>query len=403
MRLVARALPIAMLLFALVPFVRPRSARTVPLYAARQGLMCQSCHFDPNGGGPRNDFGFSYARNRHSLEADTSEAWKDLAVMNRLGENVPVYLGVNQRFMLLANAIAKSDSLERLAFFNMENALHFAFQPHQRLALVYTADAFSEGGTSGRFASKDAFGLVSGFPLDGYLKAGRFRTPFGLRMDDHTVATRNSFLDFQTGQTFLPYDPRSPDMGVEYGTSQGSLFGRLALTNGGASVFGGQFAETKTLKVGYNNAWYQGAVSLYDNYQKESFSSRRRATRWGYYGIGHYRKLALLGEIAAGTDEAITGEKTNLLAGFAEADYALSRAWNLRLRFDRLEADRSSDRIVREQNTYQRYALEGEYVPVPFAELRWVARVVDPRADKDPFGNELKSEKQAYLQMHFSY
>ena len=30
------------------------------LYAARTGLMCQSCHFDPNGGGPRNFYGQTY-------------------------------------------------------------------------------------------------------------------------------------------------------------------------------------------------------------------------------------------------------------------------------------------------------------------------------------------------------
>ena len=65
-------------------------------------------------------------------------------------------------------------------------------------------------------------------PFDGYIKIGAFRNPFGLRMDDHTVATRQGFLDFfpstvpsglanlvQT--TFLPFDPRSTDEGIEVG------------------------------------------------------------------------------------------------------------------------------------------------------------------------------------------
>ena len=67
----------------------PGSGKTVPLYAARTGLMCGSCHFDPNGGGPRNEFGFAFARNRHAIEADTSGEWKDLSLRNRVGDKPP--------------------------------------------------------------------------------------------------------------------------------------------------------------------------------------------------------------------------------------------------------------------------------------------------------------------------
>jgi len=109
------------------PVLTPRRAQTVPLYAARTGLMCESCHFDPNGGGPRNEFGFGFAKNRHTLAAeDSTSRWKDLTLTNRVGENIPVYFGVNQRFMLLTNQHVQQGSIERLAFFNMENAIHLA-------------------------------------------------------------------------------------------------------------------------------------------------------------------------------------------------------------------------------------------------------------------------------------
>src|SRR5258708_40329333 len=115
---VLRALP-ALLLLTSIALVLGRPASTVPLFAARTGLMCGTCHFDPNGGGPRNAYGFSFARNRHSLEADpdTLSPWHDLQLVNRVGENVPLYFGVNQRFMLLATRTLKSDSLDRLGFF----------------------------------------------------------------------------------------------------------------------------------------------------------------------------------------------------------------------------------------------------------------------------------------------
>ena len=408
MRSVHRLLPPLLLLAALAPLLVARRADPLPLYAARQGLPCRTCHFDPNGGGPRNDFGFAFAKNRHSLVPDTSAAWKDLDLTNRVGERMPLYFGLNQRFMLFANATTKRDSLDRLGFFNMENALTVSFQPHPRLTLVYSRDGFDDGATT-----QDAFGLIGGLPFDGYLKAGRFRTPFGLRMDDHTVATRSAFLDFQGGQTFLPYDPRHPDEGLEVGGTRGAFFGRAALTNGGSQVFGPEpFADAVTTKLGYAAGAGQVAASYYGDYLKGGNGAYKRATRWTTYGLTHWRRLALLGEVGAGTDAQVSGARRNLLAGWAEADYAFDRDINLRVRYDRFQGDRDGTTLTRPDGsrvsrrdlaTWQRVSLEGEFVPVPFAELRWALRWIDPRATADALGHPLEAERQAFVQFHFSY
>lgn len=384
-------------------------AETVPLYAARTGNACAQCHFEPNGGGPRNEFGFMYARNRHSLEPEgEGSPWKDLAVVNKIGESMPLYVGINQRFMLLANTSVESDSLDRLGFFNMENALHLAFQPHQALDLVYSRDAFSASSATGTVEQKDAFGKIA-LPWNAWIKAGRFRNPFGLRMDDHTVATRNGFLDFAGGERFLPLDPRNPDQGVEYGMTWGYLQGQVALTNGTSiQPFTGQFAEAKAVKIVGLHPWYQGGLSFYDEFRKEPlFGEPQRSTRWGYYGLTHAGPVAFVYEIAAGTDEAealgpgaASGPKTNLLAAFAEVDWAPARTVNFRVRYDYFNSNRASDAIVREANTHHRWALEGEVVPVPFAELRWVVRRID-HADEALYGFE--DETQFYAQAHFSY
>jgi hypothetical protein len=392
MRPICRFLPVLLLLLSLATLLAPRHAQTVPLYAARQGLMCQTCHFDPNGGGPRNEFGFSFAKNRHSLEADTTGPWKDLTLTNRIGENMPVYLGVNQRFMLLDNQHTDVHELERLGFFNMESAIHIAFQPHDKLTLVYTLDGFAST-PSNTVRSKEAYGLIG-----------------GLRMDDHTVATRNGFGDFGTGVApsspsggFLPFDPRLPDMGVEIGGSQGNFFGRAAFTNGFSSVLSSSgHAEAKSVKLGYNMSAYQGGISLYDDFLKVGTTPIERFSRWGYYGMTHVGPVALLGEVAAGTDERnanhpLGPDKTNLLAAFAEIDWAIFRSYNMRVRFDRAELDRSPDPLIRDLNTFQRYAIEGEWVPVPFAEIRWVWRYIDAKSGLLP------DERQGYLQFHFSY
>src|SRR5439155_12290831 len=142
-----------------------------------------------------------------------------------------------------------SRSADRIAFANMENSIHLAFQPHSKLTLVYTI--YSTDANFGRFGNQEAFGMFEGLPAGGYVKVGRFRTPFGLRMDDHTVATRTGFLDFVGGGSFLPYDPRGTDAGVEIGAEAKGIYGRAAITNGNApTVIGGAptFAEAKTIK-----------------------------------------------------------------------------------------------------------------------------------------------------------
>src|SRR4030095_3343196 len=142
MRWVVRAVPVLLILASLAAVLSPRGADTLPLYASRTGLLCQNCHFDPNGGGPRNECGFAFARNRHSLEpeADSTSEWRDLNVVNRVGENFPLFFGLNQRGLLLTDSAHETDSLHRVRLFNMENAIHIAFQPHRRLALVHSRD-----------------------------------------------------------------------------------------------------------------------------------------------------------------------------------------------------------------------------------------------------------------------
>ena len=397
-----RFVPAALILLSLAALaVAPRRAITTPLYASRTGLLCQSCHFDPNGGGPRNDFGFAFARNRHSIEADTSGEWKDLTLRNRVADDFPLYFGVNQRFMALTNRQQRDNGVDRFGFFNMESAIYLTFQPHSRLTMIYSRDGFN---TSSR--TKEAFGLI-GLPGNAYLKAGQFRVPFGLRMDDHTVATRASFLDFQTGDSFLPYDPRNPDQGVELGGEHNGMYGRIALTNGENNPLqsGRNHSDAFSSKFGVNVPSYQGGISFYDDFQRQG-SDGVRETRWGYYGMTHRGPFSLLGEVAAGTDGLTSGSattKTNKLAYFAEADWAPCRASNVRVRYDRLELDRSSDKVARELGSYNRYALEAEWVPVPFAEIRWALRLIDPVAEKDGFGDPIRNEKQMFLQFHFSY
>jgi hypothetical protein len=130
----------------------------------------------------------------------------------------------------------------------------------------------------------------------------------------------------------------------------------------------------------------------------ESESGGVRFERWAYGALTHYGPFAALGEVGAGTDTNpfVTG-KINSLAYWGEVDYAPTRWSNVRVRYSRQELDRGRGEAIKDANTVQRYDLEGEVVPVPFAEIRASFRLVDW---KDP---TLATERQAFLQFHFSY
>ncbi len=392
-----RAAPVVLVLASLVTLLTAQRGRAVPLYAAYTGLPCGTCHFDPNGGGPRNEFGFNFAKNRHRIEPESGKPWSDVQLSNRVSESLPLYVGVDHRLMLLSDQTKTIPGIDRVGFYNMENAFHLTFQPHKMLTLVYTRDGFDDGSKS-----QDAFGLISGGALGLYLKAGRFRTPFGLRMDDHTVATRNGFLDFLSSggsdSRYLPYDPRTPDMGLEIGAEDNGFFGRASFTNGEShplGFVGGTRAQAKAVKLGYNNSAYQGGISFYDDFRDAPVVfGPFRSTRWDYYGMTHWRRVALLLEAGAGTDAFAGDVKNNLKAGFAELDWAPQRSLNLRVRADRL--DLGEQPLQTESVVYNRYAFEGEWVPVPFAELRASVRRIEPV-------NSGVDETQEYLQFHFTY
>ena len=145
MRLTLRFVPALIVAASLAPLLLlPAPGSSTPLYATRMGLACANCHFDPNGGGPRNAFGFAYAKNRHSTDAETNGLFKDLDLTNKVSEQLPLYFDINQRFMTLLddNGVPPS-GLDRSGFFDMESQIHMAFQPHPRLTLVYTTDGFS--------------------------------------------------------------------------------------------------------------------------------------------------------------------------------------------------------------------------------------------------------------------
>ena len=355
------------------------AANALPLYSTRQGLACSTCHFDPQGGGPRNDFGFQYEKNRHELTPDVGK-WADLVLANKLGD--ALYFGTNMRQQYTYVREVGSDETSVSTLFPMQGALYATFAPHPNLTVTMNHDLREV---------RDAWGMIHSLPMGLYVKAGQFRVPFGLRIDDHTGAMRAGFRDAAVGSFgtsgFLPYDPREVEGGLEVGfTPTFGFLASAAITNGGPAF--ANDAQSLTGKVSYVGSRFSAGVSGYHNYMS---STRRREVRGSLYaGLNVLPKLQLLAETGIGQGDDGAGTTTDPRGLYAEADYRLAREWNVRAKYDFIDLDHNVAGRAQE-----RYTLETDWTPVPFADLKLSLRRVVPEDAPD--------ENQLLLQWHFYY
>ena len=363
----ASVLPGALFALSLVVGIAPR-VQSMPLYATRQGLTCATCHFDPQGGGARNDFGFQYEKNRHDLAPDVGK-WADLVLANRLGD--ALYLGTSLRQQYtLVHDLGSPSSNDVSTFFPMQGAINITFAPHPNLTIMYDRDLN---------ATRDAWGMIHGLPGGLYIKAGQFRVPFGLRVDDHTSALRAGFRDASVGSFgvngFLPFDPRQVEGGLEVGVTPAIGFlASASITNGGP-VFANQ-AQALTGKVSYFGSRFIAGASAYHNYVS---TSRREDKRGSLYaGLNVIPALQLLAEAGLGQSDNGAGTLTDQRAIWGEANYRLSRAWLVRGKYDFVDLDH---RVA--GRAQERYTLETDYSPVPFANLKFSFRRIVPEDAPD--------------------
>jgi hypothetical protein len=339
------------------------SAEALPLYASRQGATCVTCHVDPNGGGIRNEFGFAYLRNRHSVERESR--WEKLTVDPKLNDWIT--LGLDLRVMYYASHVNNGPTLGTSTFFPMQGQVNIAVMPHEHLTLVASHGlVVDQPGAPPGYVAREIYGMFDGLPGDLYARVGRFRIPFGLRQDDHT--------SFVRAPTFLPYDSQKPDAGLELGRIGTSVFAQLSLTDGTAPF--DERAQTIAAKLGRATDVYQAGLSGFHRY---SDALSRRWDRWALYASGTQGPITLIAEAAFGTDKNF-GVRSNSEAMFAELDYRALRGLNLRAKFD-MQDDRGGP-----QDPTRRYVAEADVNPVPFAEIKLSYRYFDqPGADMQEY------------------
>jgi len=303
---------ILMILFMLPAVILiPQRGKALYFFAAKEGTRCGTCHLNPSGGMLRNQVGLDYAQNDHSFQ-EAEESGTPLQFF--LGDNLQ--MGSDMRFLYNYKDTANVPGQSRSTFFTMQGALYLSANLGKNLALFYSNDF----GFAGFGQNRELWGLVRNLPYHSYLKIGRFKVPYGIRLDDHTSYIKDS----------LGLGSHSHDSGIEIGFTPATLFAHLSLTNGEdhAVPFDRNTYKAVSASSGIITKVFSLGGSYYFNRASFPFQEKTRA---GAFGSLSFNKFVLLGELDYGWDDSLGNFATpsrELLAGYVEGMYqAYPKLW----------------------------------------------------------------------------
>lgn len=364
-------------------------ASAVPRFAVRLGTTCSTCHVNPSGGGMRNVFGrdvFGPARLSWSAGAGLQPA---------TGTMPPAAVGADARIAYLGIRPGPDDAAAtgyRGAFFPMQADVHLAATHGPLTAL---ADI-------GLLGSWEAMLMARAGPAT--VKAGRFMVPFGLRLDNHTVWTREP----------LGFGPRDKDVGIEIGAAwlwpRAQIHLQASATNGaGGEALLDDNAEKAT--SGRTELFVRplpasssvsltllGGGSAYRNVTGVATSTREgrivhdRIGAFGGLGLGRF---TLLGEMDAVIDDDLGAApdregRVRKAARFVELGAVLHRGLEAQVLYEFLDPDEAV-----QPNARHRLGLLVDLFPMPALAIHALLRSTGA-----PPGSADHHRLEALLQLH---
>lgn len=360
----------------------PATGHALPMYAARTGMLCSQCHINPTGGGARNAFGFNYLQNGHSLTPRPVKEGEEAAALlsNKVGDYLS--FGFDGRLMGYGSQAQKNI----LGLFLMQGGFYMSADLPQGLGVYYNNDL---GQTRDFFVTKRG-----GIPGLSYVKVGKFKPPYGLKLDDHQSYIR----------TNIGFGTNAQDLGIEAGREVNGLSVIAAVLNGTPNPSVGQLddnaakaASAKVEKLVTVPMLGPGRVggSYYWNHQGDT-----RSVRYGGYGTVQVgQRWTLLGELDQAVDDGLSDADGRYREGhavaYAEAVHQVSRDLNLHAKYD-LDYTSVGD--------YERYSLGGNWFFTPFAELKFDYRWnTETPSLRNPGHLAVTKNNDAYVQLHVEF
>lgn len=340
-----------------------RSAHSEPYLAVREGYQCGACHVNKTGGGLRNDFGIVFAEN--ALAASplpaNAPAWS-----GKIGDFVR--LGGDLRGAWSRVEVPHQDSQQG---WDLDQARVYGAIDVIPDRLTFLID---EQLAPGNAITREAW-LRYADPAQGwYVKGGRFYLPFGWRLQDDSAFVRQvSGINMAT-----------PDEGIELGLETPSWSLQLDYTNGAGNAGTGSGDQ-----VSGQAAWVQprGRIGVAASFTNSDAGDRTMVGLFGGFRTG---PVAWLGEADWIRDQGFPEGTRTLLAGLAEADWAIHKGHNLKLTAEYYDPDQDVN-----EDAKTRWSLVYEYSPLPFLQLRAGWRQYDGIPQ-----NDLDNRRSMFVELH---
>ena len=300
-------------------------AHAEPYLAVREGLSCGSCHVNRTGGGQRTKMGAGYGAN--------DLPWKKIDLQ---AKKIPFYLSFHDDLISIggdfrfANQSTFVKNQTSNTFHTDKSDLYLRINLIPDRLTFYLDESVSPGGAQ----SREIFGLLRGLPGRGWLKAGEFVLPYGIRLEDD-----RAFIREATGFNF-----NSADQGVEIGFAPGDWNFSASLTNGTPGSLDNNTAKLVTGSVYYLNSRFRIGISGAHN--PADSGARTSGALWAGMRLGN---AVLLGEVDTIRDDTIPGQSREQLITYSELDYLIAPGWNIKAAYEYFDPSRDIDENERDR------------------------------------------------------
>lgn len=315
----------------------------LPRFSARMNLKCQNCHIDPNGGGMRNYYGaVMYGR-----EVLPVPAWSQDTAIEEFSTRLSDYVSLGTDIQTL---FWYQQQNHYTSFYQMQGDIYISARVARSILLYFDKPLYN---------GFDVFGLISGLPVNGYVKIGRFTPAYGTRVDDHTIFIR--------AKTVFP-NYRREDTGFELGISPTYVNWNAGVYNGenGGDPSNGKI-RLVTSRVEFENQIgavnYSVGGSVWYNNTVEGSN-----TMYGGFGALSYKRFTLNTEVDFKTDWAAL--RTDEFISYLELNYLLLDGLDLKFIYDFYDPD-----INVKSGSESRYSVGVEFFPIQGIELRPLFRL----------------------------
>jgi hypothetical protein len=361
-----------------------------PKFAAYTGQKCMSCHVSPTGGAIRHLGGIKYSQDELFMNI-FKKANKSTQINGQVTKWLQ--LGADMRTLFFDNQIgAGQPNLN--SFFQMQADLYFNARVNDYLNLVIAPSLQYMNFP----AVYEVYGMVSNLPAGLYVRAGKMKPNFGIRIPEHRSYQRIYNLN----------TPYYSDAGLEAGISPGLFTLNVGFFNGVNNSYNDFDSDGgKEVVASGDFRWasrknkftFNIGASYLNNPYKFNAANNINANRQigaGFFSIGLFERVAILGEFDYNrlkiADSISTKQDFHTI--FGEADIKVIKGVEAKVQYENYDPQLGIKvgALIR-----SRYSFGVEFYPMTGLELESIYRLVTTPSGTKLNANEFQQTIKFYF------